>query len=389
MHPRDGELLTADEARCRARVGVKWARYGPDVLPAWVADMDYDPPAAVSEAIRGHVERGDFGYGPFAASLPRHYANWQERHHGWSPDVERIRAFTSALHALEVALWNTTERGDGVVVFTPIYYPFLAAIADSGRRRVDVPLDPDGWRIDPERLAAAIDDTTRVILFCNPHNPTGRVFDDDEVAAVAEVAERHDLLVISDEIWGELVHPGAVHQPLANRDERFAGRLVTLGSASKTFNLAGMRTAVAHIDHAPLNDALDTMPGHLQGSPSTLGIVATVIAWTECDDWLAAAQRTITTRRDQLARRLEEDVPSVRLDPPEATYLGWLDFRSTGLGDDPAGPLLDPGRVALSSGPQFGTGGAGYARINFATSEEILDEAIDRIAVAVEGADQP
>ena len=379
-----GGLLTVDEARCRARVGIKWDRYGPDVLPAWVADMDFDPPGAVLEALRGHADRGDLGYGPFAGDLAEHYANWQDRHHGWRPDVERIRPFTSALHALEVALWNTTDRGDGVVVFTPIYYPFLDAIADSGRRRVDVPLDPDGWRIDPDRLAAAIDDTTRVILFCTPHNPTGRVFDDAEVAAVAEVAERHDLLVITDEIWGDLVHPGAVHRPLAIADERFRGRLVTLGSASKTFNLAGLRTAVAHIDHVALLDALEAMPGHLQGSPSSLGVVGTITAWTECDDWLAAARRTIAARLDQLARRLARDVPSVRFDAPDATYLGWLDFRRTGLGDDPAEALLERFGVALSNGPKFGPNGAGFARINVATSEQILDAVIDRIAAAVD-----
>jgi cystathionine beta-lyase len=376
-------LLTVDESRCRSRVGIKWTKHSADVVAAWVADMDFDPPAPVLDALRGHLDRGDLGYGPFAADLFEHYADWQEREHRWRPDVAGLRAFTSALHALEVALWNTTERGDGVVVFTPIYYPFLDAIADSGRRRVDVPLAPEGWRICPDRLAASIDDTTRVILFCNPHNPTGRVFDDEEVAAVADVAERHDLLVISDEIWGELVHPGVVHQPLAGSDERFRGRLVTLGSASKTFNLAGLRTAVAHIDHAPLIDALATMPGHLQGSPSSLGIVGTIAAWTECDAWLAAAQRTITTRRDQLARRLAADVPSVRFDPPEATYLGWLDFRETGLGDDPAETLLERFGVALSSGPKFGPNSKGWARINFATSEQILDQAIDRIAEAV------
>ena len=346
--------------------------------------MDFDPPQSVLDALRGHLDRGDLGYGPFSAELAGHYSGWQERHHGWCPDVDRIRAFTSALHALEVALWNTTERGDGVVVFTPIYYPFLDAIADSGRRRVDVALDADGWRIDPERLAAAIDDATRVILFCNPHNPTGRVFDADEVDAVAEVAERYDLLVITDEIWGDLVHPGAVHRPLAIADERFNGRLVTLGSASKTFNLAGLRTAVAHIDHVPLLDALSAMPGHLNGSPSTLGIVGTIAAWTECDDWLAAARRTITARRDQLARRLAADVPSVRMDLPEATYLCWLDLRATGLGDDPAETLLERFGVALSSGPKFGPNSAGFARINVATSEEILDEVIDRIAAAVD-----
>ena len=246
-----------------------------------------------------------------------------------------------------------------------------------------MPLDPDGWRIDPDRLAAAIDDTTRVVLFCGPHNPTGRFFGDDEVAAVAEVAERHDLLVISDEIWGDLVHPGAVHRPLAIADERFRRRLVTLGSASKTFNLAGLRTAVAHIDHAPLLDSLEAMPGHLQGSPSSL-VVGTIAAWTECDDWLAAVRRTIAARPDQLDRRLARDVPSVRFDPPEATYLGWLDFRQTGLGDDPAEALLEQFGVALSSGPKFGPNGAGFARINVATSERILDDVIDRIADAVD-----
>ena len=385
MTDRDG-LFTVDESRCRARVGVKWSKHGPDVTPAWVADMDFDPPPAVLDAIRGHVDRGDLGYGPFAGELAEHYANWQERQHGWRPDVDRVRAFTSALHALEVALWNTTERGDGVVVFTPIYYPVLDAIADSGRRRIDVPLDPNGWRIDPDRLAASIDDTTRMILFCNPHNPSGRVFDSVEIAAVAELAERHDLLVITDEIWGELVHPGAVHRPLAICDDRFAGRLVTLGSASKTFNLAGLRTAVAHIDHAPLIDALTEMPGHLQGSPSTLGIVGTIAAWTQCDDWMTGVQRTVTERRDQLAARLAADLSSVGFDLPEATYLGWLDFRQTSLGDDPAEALLEHVGVALTNGPKFGRDSAGFARINFATSEEILDQVIDRIAKAVDQA---
>ena len=249
-------LLTVSEERARARVGIKWTKHGVDVIPSFVADMDFDPPQPVLDAIRGHVDRGDLGYGPFSAELAPAYADWQERQHGWRPDERQIRPFTSALHALEVALWNTTERGDGIVVFTPIYYPFLDAIADSGRRRVDCPLDPDGWRLDPARLESAIDATTKVILFCNPHNPTGRVFDAAEIAAVADVAERHNLLVITDEIWGELLHPGAVHRPLAICDERFAGRLVTLGSASKTFNIAGLRTAVAYVDHEPLLSAL-------------------------------------------------------------------------------------------------------------------------------------
>jgi|TARA_R110002110_G_scaffold136968_5_gene322031 cystathionine beta-lyase len=376
------ELLAVSEERIRGRVGIKWSKHGPDVLAAWVADMDFDPPAPVLDAVRAHTERGDLGYGPFAVDLASVYADWQERQHGWRPDVEQIHPFTSALHALEVALWNTTGPGDGVVVFTPIYYPFLDAIANSGRRRIEVPLMRDGWKLDIERFEAAIDVTTKIILFCNPHNPTGRIFDDAEIAAVADVAQRNNLLVITDEIWGDLTHqPG--FQPLGATDERFAGRLITLGSASKTFNLAGLRTAVAHIDHAPLTATLATMPGHLQGSPSTLGITGTIAAWTASDDWLREARRTIEVRRDQLANRLATDLPDVGFQLPQATYLGWLDFSAYGIGDDPSEWLLKYARVALSSGAKFGTGGRGHARINVATSSEMLDRMIDRIAITL------
>ncbi len=381
----DTTLFSVPVERARRRLGVKWSRYGDDVVPAWVADMDYDPPAAVTEALHGHLNRGDLGYASMSADLPEAYAAFQQRHHGWLPDPSQVRVFTSALHALEAAIWNTTEPGDGVVVLTPVYYPFLDAVRDSGRRLVDAPLDPDGWRIDPDRLDAAIDPRTRVILFCTPHNPTGRVFEPDEIAAVADVAERHDLLVVTDEIWGELTH-GPRHRPLATCDERFAGRLVTLGSASKSFNLAGLRCAVAVVDHAPLERALDAMSTHLQGAPSTLGVVGTLAAWTECDDWLAAVRVELTARRDQLARRLAADAPAIGFEPPEATYLGWLDFRATDLGDDPARALLKRGRVALSQGPKFGTGGTGFARVNFATSAEILDDIVDRVATTVAAA---
>ncbi len=381
------DLLTVSLERARARHGVKWAKYGAEIIPSFVADMDFDPPQPVLDALRGHLDRGDLGYGPFAFELAPVYARWQERWHGWRPDEALIRPFTSALHALEVALWNTTRPGDGIVVFSPIYNPFLEAIADSGRRQVDCPLERDGWRIDPERLEAVIDATTKVILFCNPHNPTGRVFDTDEIAAVADVAERHDLVVISDEIWGDLLHPGAEHRPLALSDERFKGRLITIGSASKTFNLAGLRTAVAHIDHAPLLAALEAMAHHQNGSPSTLGVTGTITAWNECDDWMLAARRTITARRAQLAARLREHAPTVGFDLPQATYLAWLDFSRVAdgaLGDDPAASLLEHAGVALSSGPKYGTGGTGRARLNFATSAEILDETIDRIVAAID-----
>lgn len=370
-------------AHVRRRAGVKWSRYGPDVLAAWVADMDFDPPAAVTDVLREMVDRGDLGYRVQAHELAPTYADWQRRRYGWRPDEARVRTFTSALHALETVMWSMTEPGDGVVVFTPIYHPFLTAIDESGRRRVDVPLDRDGWRIDPERLEAAIDPTTRLVLFCQPHNPSGRVFDDDEVAAVAAVAERHDLLVISDEIWCDLTYE-RTHRPLAIVDERFAGRLITIGSASKSFNLAGLRCAVAHIDHAPVNDALTAMPTHLLGAPSTLGVAGTLAAWRGGSDWLEWVRAELAARRGQLATRLAADLPEVGFDVPEATYLAWLDFGSTPIAAEPSYRLLKEAGVALSEGVTFGDQGASWARLNFATTSAILDEVVDRIAALVQ-----
>ena len=368
---------------------MKWAKHG-DALAAWVADMDFDPPEVVTEALREIIDAGDLGY-RFVAEPDEVFSDWQMSQHGWCPDPRRTKVFTTALHALETVLWNTTDPGDGVVVFMPIYHPFLHAIRDSGRRRVEVALDPFEWRLDVERLEAAIDDTTRLVLFCNPHNPTGRVFDREEIAAVAEVAERHDLLVVSDEIWGDLAFDKP-HVPAALADERFAGRLVTISAASKSFNLAGLRCAVAHLDHPPFEDRLASMPGHILGGPSSLGRTATVAAWQHGKPWLDAACTEIRARRDLLAERLANEVPEVGFAAPEGTYLGYLDLRRTGLGDDPAKRLLTEHRLALSPGHQFGDQGVGWARINFATTEEILDLVVDRLVGAVSaapGPDQP
>lgn len=372
------EVLDLD--RLRTLTGVKWTRDEPDVLPAWVADMDIRPPDGVLSALESLVASHDFGYNRRATALiPETFVAWQTEHHGWSPHPDEVRTFCDVLHAIDVTLWLHTEPGDGVVLLTPIYPPFLKALDGAGRRLVDVPLDPEGWRLDADRLRAAIDDRTRAILICNPHNPTGRVFDETELQALAEVAVENDLLVISDEVWADLLHPGPAHRPLASIGPEIAARTVTVSSASKAFNLAGLRCAVAHVGHRGVAEALEALPGHLLGAVSTPGAEATMAAWTTGDPWLASLREHLTARRDQLARRLTADLPQVDFQIPEATYLAWLDFRALGLGENPMEPLLDRGRVALSPGPDFGPKGNGFARLNFATSEVILDEIVDRI----------
>jgi cystathionine beta-lyase len=370
-----------DLARLRSLTCIKWNWHEPDVLPAWVADMDLPPAPVTVDALRVLVDRGDFGYN-FAAAmeLPQVFSAWEERRHGWKPDPEQVRVFCDVMQAVDVALWMHCKPGDGVIVFTPIYAPFLKSAAADGRRLIDCPLDANGWQLDVERLqAAASEPHARAILLCNPHNPTGRAFSRDELTAIAEVAERHDLLVVSDEIWGDIVHAGSVHVPFASLSDDAEGRTVTAAAASKAFNIAGLHCAVAHLGHAGVAAAIKALPGHVLGAVGTPGAEATLAAWTRGDKWLAETIAHLTVMRDHVAARVAAELPAAGFSVPEATYLAWIDLRAYSLGDDPAKVLLEDARVALSAGRDFGENGAGFVRLNFATTRPILDEILDRI----------
>ena len=382
--------LSDDLARLRGLDGVKWSRYPADVLPCWVADMDLPTAPVVAEAVSALADRRDFGYSFTAmAALPQAWHEWLSRRHGWSPGAEGIRLFTDVLQAVELALWVGTAPGDGVVLFTPVYPPFFRCITGAGRRVVDCELEPGTWRLDAERLEAAVteggDGESRVsaILICNPHNPTGRVFTEDELSIVAEVARRHDLLVISDEIWADIVFPGARHIPLESLPAAEGVRVVTATAASKAFNIAGLRCAVGHIADPAIEAALAALPDHLLGTVATPGAAATLAALTQGEPWLADTLVFLGAQRDHLAARVAAELPAARMTLPEATYLAWLDLRAYGLGDDPAAWLLEHARVALNPGPDFGEHGHGFVRLNFATTRAVLDEALDRIVAAL------
>jgi bifunctional pyridoxal-dependent enzyme with beta-cystathionase and maltose regulon repressor activities len=373
--------MEASLERLRALDGVKWRRHGGEVLAAWVADMDFDTAPVIKRAIIDMAERGDLGYNAIALeALVPAWLDWQERYHHWRPDAEECRSFTGVLHALDMVMMLHTAPGDGVVVFSPIYPPFRSVIEHSGRRVVDVALTGPDWGLDPEHFESHLDADTRVVLFCQPHNPLGRVFDADEVHGFAEVVERHDLLVISDEIWGDLTHDEHRHLPLASLDERLAARTITLSAASKSFSVAGLRCAVAHVGPPEVRETLAAFPSHFIGAPSTVSAVATVAAWTGGHDWLALVKAQLTANLDRLQQRVALDLPGVRMHRPQATYLAWLDFSDTPLAHDPGTQLLERARVALDLGPRFGAQAGAYARLNFATSPEILDAIVDRVA---------
>lgn len=376
------------ESESRALHGIKWSKHPEDVLPGWVADMDVVPAPFARDAVVQLGQVGDFGYTRHhTEELPGLFSAWQHRYNGWSPDVERITVFNDVLHAIAVSIHLMTDPGDGIVLLTPIYPPFLKALDGGFRRLVSAPLDPNGWRLDPERLAAAVDDRTSALLLCNPHNPTGRVFDAEERAAIAEVVVANDLLLISDEVWADLLHPGFGHGPMADLDgelgREVAARTITISSASKTFNLAGLRCAVAHIGSRPLARRLEALPPHTLGAVGSPGAAAAVACWRDGHGWLADVRSFLTDRRDQLAKRLADDLPDVGYQLADATYLAWLDLSAYELGHDPAEWLVEHAKVGLSSGNDFGPGGEGFVRLNTATSPELLDRIIDRMADAL------
>lgn len=373
------ELRGADLSRLRSLEGRKWTRDGPDALPVWVADMDFQSPDCALDAMRRVIDRGDIGYNFRATeALPGAFAAWQESLHGWRPEAERLVLFDDVLHALQFILWHMTEPGDGVVLFTPIYPPFRKMIETSGRRVVDCPLDPETARLDPSVLDGVIDGGTKAVFWCNPHNPTGRVFDADEVDALSEIARAHDLLVLSDEVWADMVHPGATHIPTAAVNG-LADRSVTVSSASKSFNLAGLRCAVAHVGSDQVKEMLDSQPDRLRGHVNTLAAEATLACWEQGAPWLDAMRRHIGSQFDHLETRLSAEAPLIRWRRPEATYLAWLDGRPLNLSGEFSELLRDEAKVVLSPGLDFGESGRGHGRINVATSQLILDEAIDRL----------
>jgi cystathionine beta-lyase len=273
-----------------------------------------------------------------------------------------------------------------VVLQTPIYPPFLAAVQRSGRRVVESSLvrGAHRWEIDFEHLRAAIDPETRLLLLCNPHNPTGRVFEREELLALGELAVEHDIIVVADEIHAELTYPPNRHLPFATLAPELAERTITLTSATKSFNLAGLPCAFAVFGSDRLQQPYRELPPHALGHPGILDDAATYAAWTEGQPWLDEVIAYLLENRDFMMDFFARRIPDLRVLPPEGTYMAWLDCRELGLPADPFNFFLEHARVALTGGKEFGAPGKGFVRINFATSRAILLEILERMAAAVE-----
>lgn len=388
MRHRPARLESLDPVLLRARRSEKWHTYPPDVLPVWVAEMDFPIAAPIQDELRRFVDSGDVGYpiGLRETGLPEVFAERMAERFDWRPDPAGVEILSEVVQGMYVALEAFSRPGDGVLVQTPIYPPFLGSVRDMDRRLVECRMEVDDGRLafDLDALEAAITPDTRVFLFCNPHNPSGRVLRRDALERIAALAIRHDLVVVSDEIHGDLIFDGAPHVPLASIGPEIARRTVTLTSASKAFNIPGLRTAIAHFGDRSLQRRFnEAIPRHARGGIGLFGLYATLAAWRFGQPWLDEVVPHLAANRDVLEAGLAERLPEIRVMRPEATYLAWLDCRALDLDGPPGAWFLRHGRVALSEGRSFGLGWDGFARFNFATSAAIVTEAIERMAKAL------
>ncbi|MFW5469632.1 MalY/PatB family protein [Knoellia sp. CPCC 206435] len=372
-------ILTGDPDGWRARrTGVKWGLYAPDVLPLWVAEMDAEPCRPVVDAVAAALSRGDTGY-PLGRELVEAGQAYAADTWDWTIDASRTSPVADVMIGVGEVLRGVTDPGGPVILSSPVYNAFFDVLDMLDRRVVDAPLTPGG-RLDPEALERAFGEATAdgeraAYVLCNPQNPTGTVHTGAELETLAEIADRHGVTVVSDEIHAPIVHEGTFTPYLTVEGGQ---RGVSLLSPSKAWNLAGLKAAL-------VVTGAEAVPGatlhevHSHGA-SHLGEIAGAAAWTEGRGWLEQVSREIAANRELLGRLLDEQLPSVGYTAPAATYLAWLDCRALGLGDDPAAHFREKGRVAFSSGPSFGTTGRGHVRVNLATSPDIVTEAVARMA---------
>ncbi len=356
----------------------KWRRYPPDVLPAFVAEMDYDLAGPVGGALRAAVDRQDCGYAN-ESGLGEVFAGFAAVRHDWTVDPGRVYLLPDVMAGVDTMLRLATGPGDGVVINPPVYPPFYEHIAARGRTVVEVPLI--GAQLDAAGLEAAFAAGARAYLLCNPHNPTGRVFSADDLRLIAELAGRYRVTVIADEIHAPLALTGARHTPFVSFAEGAAVG-VTLASASKAFNIAGLKCAVAVAGSASMDRVLASAPESLRYGAGLFGVLASAAAWTDGGQWLDELRQQLDRMRTLFGTLLAERLPAAVYVPPEAGYLAWVDCSALGLGAEPAAAFLDKGRVAVGRGLDFGAVGDGFVRVTIGTSSAILTEIVDRMAMA-------
>jgi cystathionine beta-lyase len=370
----------------RRRSSTKWRTYPEDVLPLFVAEMDFPLADAITARLHEAVELGDTGYTPPDPGIRVAFTAYARRRFGWTVQPERIRSTCDVMMGVVEILRAVLDPGDRVIVAPPVYPPFFDCIEEAGGVAERVPLiDVDGsWVLDLAGIERALAGGARAVLLCNPHNPTGTVHSRAALARLAEIAAAHGAVVVSDEIHAPLVQPGIDFTPFLAASPIAAEIGYAVTSASKAYNLAGLKCAVMVTASERTAAVVRALPPEVEWRTGLLGALAAVAAWDPASDaWLEALLAALDDNRRLLGRLLAEHLPEARYRLPDAGYLAWVDLRDLGWGDDPARRILREARVALNRGPTFGDEGRGHVRFNLGCSPEVLTEAVLRIAALV------
>lgn len=376
----------------RGTSSLKWdfsRRYtGRDsLLPLWVADMDFEAPREIRDAIARRAEHGIYGYTVEPESLFEAAQQWLGKRHGWSVNRDWMLASPGVIPCLSAAILALTEPGDGIVIQPPVYHPFAQRIAANGRRVVEnaLALTGERWEINFEDLERRIDERTRMLVFCSPHNPVSRVWSREELERLEEICISRNLIIVSDEIHCDLVMPGFRHIPVASVSDRASRRTVTLVAATKTFNLAGLGGSLAIVQDPELRRRLDAAQHAVfAGIGNAFAAAASEAAWRSGARWLDELLEYVQGNYRFTLSFLSRRLPAVRAFPLEGTYLAFLDMRAVGLSDDElTNRLQREGGVWLDEGRKFGRGGQGMQRLNLACPRATLSDGLERVARAL------
>ena len=379
------DRLWASPTTLAERTSAKYRVYGPDVLPMWVAETDVVLAPAVTEVLRRAVDSSDTGYADPTTALPDAFAGFASRRWGWSLETEDVRTAPDVGVAMIETLRAFVRPGDKIAFSPPVYPPFFDWVREVGCEIVQAPLarTDDGWRLDLPAIELAFDQGARAYMLCNPHNPVGRTHTRDELTALAELSERYGAVVVSDEIHAPLVLAGSTFTPYLDVSDTARGHGIALHSASKAWNLAGLKCALIVAPKGVADGPARVrggLPPELPWRAGHLGVLAAEAAYSEGEEWLEDLLGALDDNRRLLGELLQEHLPDVGYVPPEASYLAWLDVAPAGWGDDPSKELAQQCKVALSRGLDFGRQGAGFLRLNVGCSPDVLREAVRRMS---------
>jgi cysteine-S-conjugate beta-lyase len=375
-------------AMLRARGSLKWTVPGPDGFGAAVAEMDFGAAPAILDALAALSADANFGYLPpaLADQLAAACAEFQRRRYGWAVDPALVHHVPDVLKALEIAITRFSRPGSPVILPTPAYMPFLSVPGFLGREIIQVRMgeEDDGWfTFDLDAIEAAFRAGGHLLIFCSPCNPLGRVYTAAEITALTDVVDRHGGRVFADEIHGPLVYSGLAHLPYAATSATAAAHTLTATSASKAWNLPGLKCAQVILSSDADRQVWDAMGFFAAHGASNPGVAANIAAYRHGEAWLDEVLAYLDDSRRLLAGLLRRHLPQVRYRPPDGTYLAWLDCTAMDLPGSPGALVTDRARVTVIDGPAFGDGGPGAFRLNFATPQPVLAEMVERIAAAL------